>query len=80
MAVSCIVDSCLPVPPTRPTAPPHLLDPALPSGTLSKAMTLPAHPKDSITNLNHPRLHGRTLFFTFFWVDGQVPVCMYEVS
>ena len=74
MAVSCIVDGCLLVPPTRPTAPPYLLNPALPSGTLGKSVTLPAHPKNPITDPNHPRLHGRTLFFTLFWVVGK---CLY---
>jgi len=44
--------------------------PALPSGTLGKSTTLPAHPKNRITDPKHPRLHGRTLFFTFFWVVG----------
>jgi hypothetical protein len=45
--------------------------PALSSGTLGKSTTLPAHAKNRITDPKHPRLHGRTLFFTFFWVVGK---------
>ena len=77
MAVSCIVDSCLLVPPTRPTALPYLLDPALPSGTLGKSITLPADPKDPNIDPNHPRLHGKTPFFTIFGWMGKYPyACM----
>jgi len=55
----------------HPNSPALLHIPALPSGTLGKSTTLPAHPKNPITNPNHPRLHGWTLFFTFFWVVGK---------
>jgi len=48
--------------------------PALPSGTLGKSTILPAHLKIRISDPNHPRLHGRTLFFTCFWVVGK---CLY---
>ena len=68
MAVSCIVDSCLLASSTRPTAPPYLFHPALPSGTLGILITLPAHLKDPIGKHNQPRHHGKTLFFTFFWL------------
>ena len=44
--------------------------PVLPSGTLGKSTTLRAHPKDPIFDPNHPQHHGRTLFFTIFWVVG----------
>jgi hypothetical protein len=70
MAVSCIVDSCLLVPPTRPTAPPYLFDPALPSGTLGKSTITPAHLKDPITNPNQPRHHGEVLFFGWWGIPG----------
>ena len=68
MAVSCVVDSCLLVPPTYPTALPYLFVPALPSGTLGKSTTLPAYPKDIISNPNQPRHHGNMLFF---WVHQE---------
>jgi len=70
MAVSCIVDSCLLVPPTCPTAPPYIFDPALPSGTLGKSTTLPAYLKNIISNPNQPRHHGITPFTSVFWVVG----------
>ena len=50
---------------------PYTTTPALSSGTLGKTITIPTHPKDPITDPNHPRLHGWTLFFTFFWVVGK---------
>jgi len=60
-----------------PNHPALLYTPALPSGTLGKSTIIPAHPKNPITNPNHPRLHGRTLFFTFFWLVGKSPyACM----
>ena len=70
MAISCIVDSCLLVPPICPTAPPYLFDPALPSSTLGKSTSLPAYLKDIISNPNQPRHHGITPFTPFFWVVG----------
>ena len=51
-------------------SPTRLHIPTLLSGTHGKSTTLPVHPKNHITDPNHPRLHGRTLFFTFFWVVG----------
>jgi hypothetical protein len=77
MAVSCIVDSYLLVPPTRPTAPPYLFDPALLSGTLGKSTTLPAYPKDIISNPNQFRHHGKG---PFFLGGGEYPVWIYEVT
>ena len=52
-------------------SPALLHNPAPSSGTPGKYATLPAHLKNRITDPNHPRLHGRTLFFTFFWVVGK---------
>ena len=71
MAVSCIVDSCLLVPPTRPTALPYLFDPALPSSTLGKSTTLPIYLNDIISNPNQPWHHGITPFTPFFLGGGE---------
>ena len=66
-----------PQPPSN--SPTLLYTPALPSGTLGISSTLPAHPKDSITNPNQPQHHGNTLFYSLFLGGGQVPLWIYEV-
>ena len=54
--------------PTLPGIPPA--HPALPSGTLGKPTTLPAYPKDHITNSNQPQHNGRALFFGWWEIPG----------
>ena len=56
------------MPPTPAQQPRPIVHPALPSGTLGISSTLPAHPRDPITNPNQPRHHSDTLFF---WVVGK---------
>ena len=52
---------------------PYLTYPAFSSGTLGRSTTLPAYPKDPITNPNQPRHHGSTMVFTVFWLVGFCP-------
>ena len=73
-AVSHVVDTCLQCHQSRPTVLHLSTYPALPSGTLGRSTTLPAHPRDPITNPGVPRHHGRTLFGLFFLAGGPVPV------
>ena len=48
---------------------PHPLHhPTLSSGTLGRSITLPTHPKDSISDPNQPRHSGSTLVFSAFWL------------
>jgi len=65
-----IVDSFLLVQPPPPNSPNH---PALPSGTLGKSITVPAHLKNPFVILTSPGTHGSTLILTFFWLVGNCP-------
>ena len=62
-----------------PNSPTLLHTPALPSGTLGIPTTLPAHPKDEISNPTppqHPSKHPVLLVFLAGW---QLPLYMYQL-